>query len=129
MVQEQDRVKGLPVREFGSTILFSAAGGSAAAIGAEEILEEQMSRVQRTFAWIRDFVWVDPPRLVDAPPGLLGRVVQKGWYGRGTSEGYDELQRHFRCTKAHQPHRISMDYIKQIIDQYASQRDEDEDDD
>ena len=109
------------IHEFGNTVSFSGAGKDIADY-AKGIITEDYKKVDDALNYIVDFKWVAPPEVVEGPrTDYLDRFRNYGWYARGGSVGYDALKKHFACHKRHIPYTITMDFINQMIREYAEQ--------
>ena len=129
MVQEQGGSITLPVREVGNAIHASTLTGGPISDIVMERVRADMKREQETLSWIRDMTFVGEPEIVESPHvDLLNRFRMYAWRQKFYSQGYEELKHHFRCRERHIPDRITMSFINQIINEYAQQEPDDDDD-
>lgn len=126
MVPDENGSVVLPVREYGKMVHASALAGDAGDKAALDIMQQQVAREKHCRGFVTLRLWAG--QNMEAPVvDVLGRFKTFGWRLRFVSQGYQELEQHFRCKLQHRPEHITMDYINQIINQYAQQeRDNDE---
>lgn len=123
------------VREYGNSMAVSTeiSDGESVTEMASKMFESQVKEIREILDICADADIIEDFHFVEGPPSdILRRWRNLGWFGKFASPNYDKMEAHFHCRKKHQPEIITLDYINEIIKQYALQQsylDDDEDED
>ena len=125
------------VREYGNVIMTTASVHGQI---DPHVLEAATAMMDRQTQELRDVLdicgdaeIIDNFKIIEGPNvDPLMRFKPLGWYGKFASPNYEKLEAHFKCKSRHIPPDITLEFINQMIEEYAQQQrryDVEEDDD
>ena len=116
------------IREYGNVVMMSNAYDIDNPILAK-MREADVARLQEILDICGDAEIVENFHAVEGPViDPLGRMRPYGWYGRFASANYDKLSAHFACRRNHIPEIVTLEFINEMIERYAAQQDDYDDD-
>jgi hypothetical protein len=115
------------VIEFGNEVMVSLLMNNDEVV--DNVLTSHLNGVKHALDYITDVEYLgDVEFATDSQLDPLGRFITKGYRFKVASEGYNVLQRHFKCKEKHEPHELTLEYITDLIERYAEQQKYAEDD-
>lgn len=114
----------LKVFEFGSQLMVSnGIGIDIKDPLIKKLVEQEIEINVGALKYITDFKIIEEPEIIELPAvDILKRFTAIGWKAKYASNGYFELQKHFRCRKEHTPERITWKFIWRMVKELIEQR-------
>lgn len=111
-----------PVHEFGNGLMLSYGASEDVENVAKDMANREAEKLLDDLKWIKDLQVVQEPEIVFVNSDMLNRFRMIGWRFKVASEGYEHLKKHFACRVRHVPQEITLEFINQMIQEYAQQQ-------
>ena len=111
------------IREYGNIVMTTPRrmeGADPITAAVTNAIERQINELKEILDICGDAEIVSNFEILESPRiDVLDRFRSYGWYGKFASANYEKLEAHFSCRKRHIPEKVTMEFITQMIDEYA----------